>query len=696
MGHYSVLQMTFPAMIPENRMNLKIRTFFAVLVAILILSFAAASQTQQWIALGPDGGNVRSLAYDPHNPDHIFLGTSSGQVFASQDGGSSWTRFSHFGGDEDYAIDHFIVDPRDPSVMYAAAWSVSGQIHGSDVFKTTDGGKTWGPLPDMHDKSVRALAQSVSDPDVLVAGALDGVYRTNDAGKSWHRISPANHAEMKNFESVAVDPRNPNVIYAGTWHLPWKTEDGGNNWHPIKKGMIDDSDVFSLIVDRDASSVVYASACSGIYKSEQAGELFHKIQGIPFEARRTRVLKQDPGNPSIVYAGTTEGLWRTEDAGKTWKRVTDSSVLVNDVLVDPRQSSRVLLATDRSGVLASNDFGRNFRASNHGFAHRQVASVIADRKDANTIYVGMTNDRDFGGVFVSHDNGAHWQQLSGGLGGRDVFALQQTRSGELVAGTNHGVFVLDGGSWEPANTVVKEVTHTKVVRVSSKSKKTKKVETHSIERAQMDWRVFDVDAASSRWIAATTEGLFTSTDQGKTWHGGAVLGQKNFISVRANGDVVAAASHSTVALSSDGGSTWTISQIPSYVTRVSEAAIGPDSSIWLATQQGALHSTDIGKTWQHVMNGLPPKYVSDITYDETGKRLLAGSVASGEIFESTDMGQSWHTTGFAGYPVVDVAVIHGRVLAATPFDGIVEQPSREAHSPAHAGNNPTTGGTTQP
>ncbi len=102
-------------------------------------------------------------------------------------------------------------------------------------------------------------------------------------------------------------------MYAGTWHLAWRTEDGGATWQHINKGMIEDSDVFSIIVDSSNPSVVFASACSGIYKSQNAGELFQKMQGIPFSARRTRVLKQDPGNPAVVYAGTTEGLWRTGD-----------------------------------------------------------------------------------------------------------------------------------------------------------------------------------------------------------------------------------------------------------------------------------------------------------------------------------------------------------------------------------------------
>ena len=101
----------------------------------------------------------------------------------------------------------------------------------------------------MHGKSVRALAMSASDSNVLVVGALDGVFRTKNGGNSWERISPASLAEVKNIESIAVDPKNPDVVYAGTWHLAWKTADGGANWHHINKGMIDDSDVFSVIVD---------------------------------------------------------------------------------------------------------------------------------------------------------------------------------------------------------------------------------------------------------------------------------------------------------------------------------------------------------------------------------------------------------------------------------------------------------------
>src|SRR6476620_12227484 len=133
--------------------------------------------------------------------------------------------------------------------------------------------------------------------------------------------------------------------------------------------------------------------------------------------------------------------------------MTGSNLIINDVLIDPRQPSRVLLATDRSGVLASDDGGVTFTASNHGFTHRQAAALLVDRNNSNVLYAGVLNDKEFGGVFVSRDAGQTWNQTSDGLDGRDVFVLRQAADGSLVAGTDHGVFALrqSAARWIPRN-----------------------------------------------------------------------------------------------------------------------------------------------------------------------------------------------------------------------------------------------------
>ena len=647
-----------------------------LLLAVSLLSTALLA-SGPWQVLGPDGGDARSLAYDAHNPDHILLGTSTGQMFTSNDGGRTWLRLARLGGDE-YVLDHISIDPQDSNRIYVSAWSSSGQQIG-EIFRTRDGGRNWDTLPAMHGKSIRAMAMYKGDSNVLVAGALDGVFRSRDGGDTWERLSPANSVDIKNIESIAVDPKDPNTVYAGTWHLAWKTSDAGANWQHINKGMIDDSDVFSVIVDHDNPSVVFASACSGIYKSETAGNLFSKIQGIPFTARRTRVLKQDPTNEKIVYAGTTEGLWKTTDLGKVWKRVSSPEVVVNDVLVDPRDSNHVLLATDRSGVMASLDGASTWTTSNHGYAHRYVSALLADNKDGGTLYVGVVNDREYGGLFYSHDAGQHWFQKAEGLGGKDVFALKQAPSGMLIAGTNHGVYSLErnASEWHPMNVVV--VEHT----VKTPAKGTRKAVTKTtLEKSKLDARVNDLELGSGRWLAATTAGIYSSADQGKTWKGGQILGQTDFVSVRAEGSTLVAATRSTALVSNDNGATWKQAGLPSYVVSIRGAAIASDSQIVIAAREGAFRSSDGGATWEHAVNGLPSKDITSVSFDSTHKRLLATSDATGVIFESRDGGRSWQRGPDSGFPLRRVSVIGGRFVGATPFDGVILQPENESISAA--------------
>jgi photosystem II stability/assembly factor-like uncharacterized protein len=658
-------------------------SWLKLLTMLMLASICAAGAgTRQWAVLGPDGGDVRSLAYDPQDPNRVFLGTSTGVIFVSEDGGHNWARFAKLGSGDDYVLDHIVFDPHNSKTIFVSAWSVQDQSAG-DIFRTHNGGKDWDVLPAMHGKSVRAMALSASDPKVIVAGALDGVYRSTDGGNKWQRIS-SNDGIVKNIESIAVDPKDPNVIYAGTWHLAWKTSDGGANWQHINKGMIDDSDVFSIIVSSANSSEVFASACSGIYKSTSGGDQFQKLPGIPFTARRTRVLKQDPSNPAVVYAGTTEGLWKSVDEGKTWKRMSNPEVVVNDVLIDPRNSQRVLLATDRSGVLASDDSAASFSTSNHGYTHRYVSAILPDGKEPNTLYIGVVNDREFGGVFLTRDGGQSWQQKSSGLDGRDVFTLKQASNGTLVAGTNRGVFELVPGSaaWRPINNVVLEKTVSHTVKL--KSGKTKTATSTVSTRSVLEGRVSDTDLGPSRWYAATSAGLFMSKDQGKVWMGGPVAGQQDVVSVQAQDGLLVAATRSSVLVSQDAGAAWHLAVLASYPINVRSVTVAPDGQIFAATHEGAFHSADSGQSWNHVVAGLPDKDITSVTYDGSHKRLLATSGQTGVVFESSDGGSTWQRGPDSGFPLRHISVVHGHYVGATPFDGVIAQPENEPQS-ANAG-----------
>jgi photosystem II stability/assembly factor-like uncharacterized protein len=126
-----------------------------MLMLASVCAFGAGAR--QWAVLGPDGGDVRSLAYDPHDPNRVFLGTSTGVIFVSEDGGHNWSRFAKLGSGDDYVLDHIAIDPNNSKTIFVSAWSVQDQSAG-DIFRTHNGGKDWEALPAMHGKSVRAMA----------------------------------------------------------------------------------------------------------------------------------------------------------------------------------------------------------------------------------------------------------------------------------------------------------------------------------------------------------------------------------------------------------------------------------------------------------------------------------------------------------------------------------------------------------
>ncbi len=658
-----------------------IRFNLILLAAVCMISGLAGAQP--WQPLGPDGGTVRSLTFDPKNPDHIFLGTSAGRLYQSLDNGVSWSRYAHLGSASEMVLDHIIVDPANPRNIYVAAWNAQSPNSDGDIFRSKDSGKTWDLLADVHGKSVRALALAASDPKTLVAGALDGIFRSNDGGDTWIRISPEHHAEIKNVESVAIDPANPDVIYAGTWHLPWKTDDGGKTWHSIKKGVIDDSDVFTIMIDSQNPASLYISACSGIYRSESAGELFRKIQGIPYSARRTRMLQMDPSDHKIVYAGTTEGLWKTMDAGATWKRTTGPNIVINDVMIDPRRPAHVLLATDRSGVLASDDGGLTFVPANRGFAHRQVATLLVDRRYRSVLYAGLLNDKEYGGVFVSRDAGQTRAQFSDGLDGRDVLVLRQATDNSLVAATDRGVFQRPAESlrWIARNTVIEERPEPAPRNVGQKNAKTAPPNANKPDPAAIpvmkttmsenSARVSGLELTAQRWYATSAGVLLISADSGQTWRK-ADVNVKGLSSVAVADRMVVAASRNAIVVSANGGESWLTPKPLEADFIINSVSVDSTGTIWLAAREGVFRSSDVGDTWKRVTS-LRLSNVVSVQFDEENQRILATGANSSNVFSSSDNGRTWEPIN-SGWLVRTVRAAGGRLLGTTPFDGVIIQP----------------------
>src|SRR5688572_22117367 len=98
--------------------NFRNKTYGTVICLVLFAALALpAVANERWTSLGPDGGDVRSFAYDPQNPDIIIMGSMSGKLFTSIDGAASWSRLAQLGSSRDYVIQRILFDRNDRNTI---------------------------------------------------------------------------------------------------------------------------------------------------------------------------------------------------------------------------------------------------------------------------------------------------------------------------------------------------------------------------------------------------------------------------------------------------------------------------------------------------------------------------------------------------------------------------------------------------
>lgn len=648
----------------------------AIFYLLLWLSWPVAAQT--WRSIGPPGGDVRALAQDPKNPNQLYLGTTDGHIFGSQDAGEHWSLLGRTGLRSDSVVTSILVDPRDPLRLYASTWTQDPSA-GGGVFQSDDGGRAWRPAG-LAGQAVRALVQAPSDPDRLVAGTLEGVFGSHDAGRTWQRLSPEANGELRNLDSLAVDPRQPDVVYAGTFHLPWKTSDGGRTWAPVHSGMIDDSDVMSLLIDRANPELVYASACSGIYRSENSAALWQKIQGIPYAARRTHVIAQDPANPQIIYAGTTEGLWKSSDAGAVWHLVTPPDWIINAMVLPLRQSGRVVLGTEELGVIVSDDGGQHFRQANEGFNHRQMAAVAFDSQHNERILAVLAHAPE--PILVTDNGGQTWSTLGPGLTMRQLKRIFASPGGWWAALEGGGLMQYDSehGVWKRVGMVTGAAGVPAAISRPTPRGLPSPIAPPAGKRTS-DPAVNDMAFTSKRWFAATERGLLFSDDRGARWQlmplGPLLTLPVDSVRVSIDAQSLWVVSQRGLVFSTDGGRTWVWHDLPlssggALRLELAPSPLEPEGRTLVALAHNGLYiSRNGGDTWQQAGSGLPQLPVEGFAVVND---LFVATLHVGGLFLSRDSGRTWdRVTGTVAEGLFPAVAAEGRsvtILAASATDGL--------------------------
>jgi photosystem II stability/assembly factor-like uncharacterized protein len=641
-------------------------------LATLVLACVGTVQAQAWHQVGPPGGTVISLAADPHNISKLYMGTADGHLFSSSDEGGHWQLLSRIGAGQDDVVTHIIVDPRDSNRLYASTWTLySG---GGGVYRSDDAGKTWNIIGLAHE-TVRALAQSPTDPKLFLAGSLTGVYRSEDDGASWVRITPENHPDLNRFDSVAFDAKDNNIIYAGTYHLPWKTTDGGKNWFPIVKGMIDDSDVMSIIVDPANTSNVHATACSGIYHSTDAGTQWVKYKSIPSVFRRTQLMVMDPTNEQILYAGTTSGLWKTVN-DLDFRRITPGDWIINALVIDPQNPKKLIIGTEREGVQISNDGGETFTSANVGFHHQHLSDVAIDREHPERALVVLTFDNN--AFLETADGGNSWRTLGPGLKRTEVRHVYAAPTGWWASLTNGGWSKYDETTkkWERSGLYVPDPITPAAAKTTAKGKKGTTTAAKAPKQPVAKLSAFlvnDMTFATDAWYAATSGGVLVSTDAGKNWKSAGkdpmVHKPAQSVEVSADGKEVWAIVERNLLVSADKGATWDAQELSFAQAGNLRLHRLDDSTIFVTTNMGLYASHDAGKTW----NRAEVRELSFQSVAGNGNAVVAALQKHG-LVASFDGGKTWQRVddpvaqGF--FPTVFTRR-DGSILAVSATEGLL-------------------------
>ena len=624
-----------------------------LLLAISLVEHAFASG---WEAIGPFGGHAQKIAMDPANSSHLYAATKNGQIYQSVDAGGKWTRLP-FTLTPASSLNAFIINPKDPNEIYVGVARNFATMDDTGVFKSEDAGRNWTLLAPTKTWSVLSVGIHPTQTSILVAGTEEGVFRSDDSGQTWKQISPVNHARIKAIVSVALDPTNPGIIYAGTTHLAWKTVNGGVTWQAIHLGMADDSDVFSIVVNRSNPLEVYIGVCGGIYRSETGGARWLRTAGVPESSRRTHQIIQDPSNPRILYAATAHGLWKSVDKGVTWSLAHQYPYIVNSFVIDPKDSKKIYIATDRSGLLRSVDGGATFVPINDGFVNRSIGRLISE----DALYATSVYEGDFGGIFTTLDQGGTWALSAnqGALKGKNIvsFAVSPKNAAWMFAGTYDGLLQsMDAGkTWQVVNGLSGKAGPGKVRDVAFS------------------------ETEPGTLYAATDHGLYKSADSGESWKTipADVLNTTIYELALAPADsnLMVVRTDKGVLLSANGGARWSPLDLGKE-TRVFDLAFSysKKAEIFVATSAGLLFSGDEGQSWKPIENGLPAYRLDQVLLmrDKPGEIYVLRKDTR-QMWVSQNAGKDWRvveTRGLEGTSLLSMSIAAGKPFVVTEHHGV--------------------------
>ena len=592
----------------------------------------------QWELAGPIniGGRITDVALHPTNQDIIYAGASVGGVWKSEDKGATWLPI--FDGEGALSIGNIAVAESNPDVLYvgtgeANGSATSGAFFGDGVYKSIDAGDTWEHIGLENSQHVGRIAVDPTNENrvfVAAAGLLygksedKGLYRSNDGGDSWEKVLFI--SDSTSIIDVAMDYWSPNIVYAAAWERIrrpwqrsyggitsgiWRSMDGGDTWEELTNGLPwDNPDIgrIGLATSKSAPFTVYASYTTnpitnvfeGVYKTTDGGDFWQKVDNDPnvngvfasfgWFFGNVRI---DPNNAENVFV-LGQVLVQSADGGENYFEIDGNNHVDNHGLEIHPENSDFMVSGNDGGIYITED-GAQTWTHVKTLPITQFYEAEIDPSVPYRIY-GGTQDNGSMGTW-SGDTG-DWQRFLGGDGFHVLvnpldnnFMFAEYQWGNLFRSENNGnsfQFIFNGADDDRTN------WNTPVV--------------------------FDPNDPFTLYYGANR--LYRSADNGTNWE----------------------------AISPD----LTDGQHPSgslAFGTITTVAVAPSNSdvIYVGTDDGNIQKSTIGGlSWENISNGIPDRYVTQITVDPEDENLVYATLSGyrnvdyqPHVLKSTNGGGTW-------------------------------------------------------
>ncbi len=714
----------------------RIFTFIMItIIAVFQTSSTQTLSTDlHWRFVGPYRAGWATMAVGiPNEPEVFYFGAAGGGVWKTTDAGRTWQGLmQHENSSSIGAID---IAPSNPNIIYAGTgqvafrWDISS---GDGVYRSTDGGETWKNVGLKETRHIGRILVDPSDPNKVLVAALGnifapssdrGVYLTTDGGQNWQKVLYVD--DSTGAVDLAFDPLHPSVVYAALWRMqmhPWldyfmlqkgtssgifKSTDGGSHWEKLSGGGLPDGALgrIGLGVARGSGGrIVYATIIAsegknGLYRSNDGGKSWDFVNKDADLANNyfSRVTV-DPDDSNIVYV-MDRSIHRSDDGGKTFEmfKGAPGGDDYHFLWINPANTAYMITASDQ-GCVVSVDSGKTW-SSWYNQPTGQFYHVAVDDQFPYKIYSGQQDNGTVGilsrgpyGVIEDRD----WHPVGGDE--RDYMGPKPGNP-NLVFGSGLG------GHVSRFDEVTRQVAEISPWPVSSYGQR------QTTTKYRYTWLtplVFSPIGKHALYLG--NQYLFRSTDDGDNWEqispdlSGKVADAKDndnpdlvqaknagygvIYSVApspiSEGTIWVGTDDGFIQTTNDGGKRWKnvtpvtipmwaqVASIDASPFSVHEAYVAVNTERLGYSKPIILKTTDDGRTWATITNGLPQdEHVYVVRTDNVKKGLLfAGTNRS--VYVSFDDGEDWQplTINFPSTTVRDMLVHDNDLVVCTQGRGI--------------------------